>query len=421
MRRYHFTSESVTEGHPDKVCDQISDAILDGILEQDPSARVACETMVKTGMAIVAGEITTSAWVDMPVVVRNTIKEIGYNDSAMGFDYETCAVLTAIEKQSPDISRGVTEGEGLFKEQGAGDQGLMFGYATDETPEFMPAPISYSHKLARRLAELRKSKKLDWLRPDGKTQVTIEYEDHVPVRASAIVVSTQHHPDVKHKTITDAVRSLVIEKVLPAKLIDKNTKIYVNPTGRFVIGGPYGDAGLTGRKIIVDTYGGMGRHGGGAFSGKDPSKVDRSACYYARYVAKNVVASKLASRCEVQIAYAIGVAQPVGVNVDTFGTGRVADEVLETYILQNFDMRPKAIIEQLDLLKPIYRKTAAYGHFGRDDIDADRAAKMADDLLRPGVSVAAANGAAANGASAKGGKKDQKDQKKRKKDDRAEA
>jgi S-adenosylmethionine synthetase len=424
MRRYHFTSESVTEGHPDKVCDQISDAILDGILEQDPSARVACETMVKTGMAIVAGEITTSAWVDMPVVVRNTIKEIGYNDSAMGFDYETCAVLTAIEKQSPDISRGVTEGEGLFKEQGAGDQGLMFGYATDETPELMPAPISYSHKLARRLAELRKSKKLDWLRPDGKTQVTIEYEGHVPVRASAIVVSTQHHPDVKHKTITDAVRSLVIEKVLPAKLIDKNTKIYVNPTGRFVIGGPYGDAGLTGRKIIVDTYGGMGRHGGGAFSGKDPSKVDRSACYYARYVAKNVVSSKLASRCEVQIAYAIGVAQPVGVNVDTFGTGRVADEVLETYILQNFDMRPKAIIEQLDLLKPIYRKTAAYGHFGRDEFTwekTDRAAKMADDLLRPGVSVAAANGAAANGASAKGGKKDQKDQKKRKKDDRAEA
>jgi S-adenosylmethionine synthetase len=425
MRRYHFTSESVTEGHPDKVCDQISDAILDGILEQDPSARVACETMVKTGMAIVAGEITTSAWVDMPVVVRNTIKEIGYNDSAMGFDYETCAVLTAIEKQSPDISRGVTEGEGLFKEQGAGDQGLMFGYATDETPELMPAPISYSHKLARRLAELRKSKKLDWLRPDGKTQVTIEYEDNVPVRASAIVVSTQHHPDVKHKTITDAVRSLVIEKVLPAKLIDKNTKIYVNPTGRFVIGGPYGDAGLTGRKIIVDTYGGMGRHGGGAFSGKDPSKVDRSACYYARYVAKNVVASKLASRCEVQLAYAIGVAQPVGVNVNSFGTCRIGDEVLENYILQNFDMRPKAIIEQLDLLKPIYRKTAAYGHFGRDEFTwekTDRAAKMADDLLRPSVSVtAAANGAVANGASAKGGKKDQKDQKKRKKDERAEA
>jgi S-adenosylmethionine synthetase len=344
----------------------------------------------------------------------------------MGFDYETCAVLTAIEKQSPDISRGVTEGEGLFKEQGAGDQGLMFGYATDETPELMPAPINYSHRLARRLAELRKTKKLDWLRPDGKTQVTIEYEDDAPVRASAVVVSTQHHPDVKHKTIVDAVRSLVIEKVLPAKLMDKNTKIYVNPTGRFVIGGPYGDAGLTGRKIIVDTYGGMGRHGGGAFSGKDPTKVDRSACYYARYVAKNVVASKLAARCEVQIAYAIGVAQPVGVHVNTFGTGRVADEVLERYILQNFDMRPKAIIEQLDLLKPIYKKTAAYGHFGRDEFSwekTDRAAKLADDLLRPSLSAVGTNGTTAgsgeNGAPAKGAGK--KDQKKRKKDARVEA
>ncbi len=393
MRRYQFTSESVTEGHPDKVCDQISDAILDGILTQDPSARVACETMVKTGMAIVAGEITTSAWVDMPVVVRNTIKEIGYTDAAMGFDYETCAVLTAIEKQSPDISRGVTEGEGLFKEQGAGDQGLMFGYATDETPELMPAPISFAHRMARKLAEVRKSKKVDWLRPDGKTQVTIEYEDHVPVHVGALVISTQHHPDVKHKTIVEAMRSLVIDKVIPSKLIDKNTKIYINPTGRFVIGGPFGDAGLTGRKIIVDTYGGMGRHGGGAFSGKDPTKVDRSACYYARYVAKNVVAAKLASRCEVQIAYAIGVAQPVGVHVNTFGTGRVSDEVLEKYILESFDMRPKAIIEQLDLLKPIYRRTAAYGHFGRDEFSwekTDRAAKMADDLLRPGVSAASA-------------------------------
>ena len=298
MRRYQFTSESVTEGHPDKVCDQISDAILDGILEQDQNARVACETMVKTGMAIVAGEITTSAYVDMPVVVRNTIKEIGYTDSSMGFDYETCAVLTAIEKQSPDISRGVTEGEGLFKEQGAGDQGLMFGYATDETTELMPAPISYAHQLARRLAEVRKSKKVDWLRPDGKTQVTIEYEGDTPIRATAIVLSTQHGPDVKHKTIVDAMRALVIDKIMPAKLIDKNTKVFVNPTGRFVVGGPYGDAGLTGRKIIVDTYGGMGRHGGGAFSGKDPSKVDRSAAYAARWVAKNVVAAKLASRCE---------------------------------------------------------------------------------------------------------------------------
>ncbi|HVY45791.1 MAG TPA: methionine adenosyltransferase [Minicystis sp.] len=408
MRRYQFTSESVTEGHPDKICDQISDAILDGILEQDPNARVACETLVKTGMAIVAGEITTTAWVDMPVVVRSTIKDIGYTDSSMGFDYETCAVLTAIEKQSPDISQGVTEGSGLFKEQGAGDQGLMFGFATDETPDLMPAPISYAHKLARKLAEVRKTKKVDWLRPDGKTQVTIEYEDDQPARCAAIVVSTQHGPDVKHKQIVDAMRSLVIEKVIPAKLIDKNTKIFVNPTGRFVIGGPFGDAGLTGRKIIVDTYGGMGRHGGGAFSGKDPSKVDRSACYYARYVAKNVVASRIAARCEVQIAYAIGVAQPVGVHVNTFGTGRVADEVLERYILQTFDMRPKAIIEQLDLLKPGYRKTAAYGHFGRDEFaweKTDRAAKMADDLLRPSLSAVGANG---KNGTAHAGKKNKK-------------
>lgn len=385
MRRYQFTSESVTEGHPDKVCDQVSDAILDAILEKDPSARVACETMVKTGMAVVAGEITTSAWVDMPVIVRKTIRDIGYTDSSMGFDWETCAVLTAIEKQSPDISQGVTEGEGLHKEQGAGDQGLMFGYATDETGDLMPAAISYAHKLAKRLAEVRKTKKVDWLRPDGKTQVTFEYEGDVPVRATAIVVSTQHGPQVKHKQIVEAVRELVIAKVIPAKLMDKSTKIYVNPTGRFVVGGPYGDAGLTGRKIIVDTYGGAGRHGGGAFSGKDPSKVDRSACYYARFVAKNVVAAKLAKRCEVQIAYAIGVAQPVGVHVNTFGTGTVDEEVLEKYIQTNFDMRPKAIIEQLDLLKPIYQKTAAYGHFGRGEFSwekTDRADKMADDLLK---------------------------------------
>jgi S-adenosylmethionine synthetase len=424
-RRYQFTSESVTEGHPDKICDQISDAILDGILEQDQGARVACETLVKTGMAVVAGEITTTAWVDIPVLVRNTIKEIGYTDSAMGFDYETCAVLTAIEKQSPDISQGVTEGSGLHKEQGAGDQGLMFGYATEETPELMPAPIAYAHKMAKKLAEVRKSKKVDWLRPDGKTQVTIEYENDQPIRCSALVISTQHGPDVKHKTIVDAMRSLVIEKVIPAKLIDKSTKIYVNPTGRFVIGGPFGDAGLTGRKIIVDTYGGMGRHGGGAFSGKDPSKVDRSACYYARFVAKNVVASRLAARCEVQIAYAIGVAQPVGVHVNTFGTGRISDEVLEKYILQNFDMRPKAIIDQLDLLKPIYKKTAAYGHFGRDEFSwekTDRAAKMADDLLRPSVSAVSANGKngkSKNGTNGHAPKGEQK--KKGKRDTRAEA
>jgi len=408
MRRYQFTSESVTEGHPDKVCDKISDGILDAILTVDPRARVACETMVKTGYAVIAGEITTTARLDYTDIVRDTIRDIGYTDSAIGFDGNTCAVLTAIERQSPDIAQGVSEGQGLHKEQGAGDQGLMFGYATDETPELMPAPISYAHQLAKRLTEVRKQKKVDWLRPDGKTQVTVEYDGDKPVRCAAIVVSTQHHEKVKHKDIVDAMRSLVIEKVIPSKLIDKQTKIYVNPTGRFVIGGPNGDAGLTGRKIIVDTYGGMGRHGGGAFSGKDPSKVDRSACYYARYVAKNVVAAKLAAKCEVQIAYAIGVAQPVGVFVNTFGTGRVADEVLEKYILENFDMRPKALIEELDLLRPIYYATAAYGHFGRADFSWEqtvRAAKMADDLSRP--SALAMNGHKSNGH-AKGDKKAQK-------------
>src|ERR1700722_11011313 len=384
MRRYQFTSESVTEGHPDKICDQISDAILDGILAKDPRARVACETLVKTGMAVVAGEITTTAWVDMPVLVRQTIRDIGYTDSSMGFDWETCAVLTAIEKQSPDISQGVTEGEGLHKEQGAGDQGLMFGYATDETPDLMPAPISYAHKLARKLAEVRKGKKVDWLRPDGKTQVTIEYENEVPVRAAAIVVSTQHSPDVKQKQIIEAVRSLVIEKVIPAKLIDKATKIYVNPTGRFVIGGPYGDAGLTGRKIIVDTYGGMGRHGGGALSGKDPTKVDGSAAYMARHIAKNIVAAGLASRAEVQLAYAIGVAEPVRVLGQTFGTGKLSTAELTALVRKNFSLTPKGIIESLNLRRPIYCKTAAYGHFGRTDSDftwelTDKAAKLASD------------------------------------------
>ncbi|MBL9026458.1 MAG: methionine adenosyltransferase, partial [Myxococcales bacterium] len=400
MRRYLFTSESVTEGHPDKVCDKISDAILDAILEQDSRARVACETMVKTGYAIVAGEITTTARIDYPTIIRDTIRDIGYTDSAMGFDGNTCAVLTAVEQQSPDISQGVTEGQGLHKEQGAGDQGLMFGYASDETPELMPAPISYAHQLARKLTEVRKTKKVDWLRPDGKTQVTVEYDEAGKVaRVGAVVVSTQHSERVKHKEIVDAMRALVIEKVIPAKLIDKSTKIYVNPTGRFVVGGPHGDAGLTGRKIIVDTYGGMGRHGGGAFSGKDPSKVDRSACYYARYVAKNVVAAKLAAKCEVQVAYAIGVAQPVGVFVNTFGTGRVADAVLEKYILQNFDMRPKALIDELNLLKPGYYETAAYGHFGRSEFSWEkttRAAKMADDLAKP--SAVAVNGTKTNGA-----------------------
>jgi S-adenosylmethionine synthetase len=400
MRRYQFTSESVTEGHPDKVCDKISDAILDTILTSDPKARVACETMVKTGYAIVAGEITTTAIVDYPAVIRNTIRDIGYTDSSMGFDGSTCAVLTAIEQQSPDIAQGVTEGSGLYKEQGAGDQGLMFGYATDETNELMPAPITFAHQLAKKLTDVRKKRQVDWLRPDGKTQVTVEYDGNTVARVATVVLSTQHAESVKHKTISDAMRELVISKVIPAKLMDKNTKIYVNPTGRFVIGGPNGDAGLTGRKIIVDTYGGMGRHGGGAFSGKDPSKVDRSACYYARYVAKNVVAAKLAQRCEVQIAYAIGVAQPVGVYINTFGTGRIADEVLERYILQNFDMRPKALIEELDLLRPGYYATAAYGHFGRSDFSWEktvRAAKMADDLSRP--SATAVNGSS-NGAKA---------------------
>ncbi|HEY6462415.1 MAG TPA: methionine adenosyltransferase [Polyangiaceae bacterium] len=385
--RYRFTSESVTEGHPDKLCDQVSDAILDAILREDPRARVACESLAKTGMVVVAGEITTTAKIDFPQIVRETVKGIGYVDSSTGFDGNTCAVLTAVERQSPDIAQGVNEGDGLHKEQGAGDQGLMFGYATDETPELMPAPIQYAHTLARQLAAVRKKKVggVDFLRPDGKTQITLEYENDAPVRIDAVVVSTQHDERVKYKQLREAIVDLVIDKALPKKLIDAKTKIHVNPTGRFVIGGPQGDCGLTGRKIIVDSYGGMGRHGGGAFSGKDPSKVDRSACYYARYIAKNVVASGVARKCEVQVAYAIGVAQPVGVHVDTFGTGKVADEVLEKYIMANFDMRPKALIETLDLLRPIYQPTAAYGHFGRSEFPwekTDRAAKIADDLLR---------------------------------------
>jgi len=398
MARYQFTSESVTEGHPDKICDNISDAILDAILKHDKRARVACESLAKTGMIVVAGEITTTAKIDYPTVVRDTVRDIGYTSSEMGFDATTCAVLTAVETQSPDISQGVTEGEGMHKEQGAGDQGLMFGYATDETANYMPAPIDYAHQLARQLTAIRKSGKVDFLRPDGKTQVTLEYENDVPVRIDAVVVSTQHSESVKYKTLRDAIQTLVIDKVLPKKLIDKNTKFHINPTGRFVIGGPQGDCGLTGRKIIVDSYGGMGRHGGGAFSGKDPSKVDRSACYYARYVAKNIVAAGLAKRCEVQVAYAIGVAQPVGVHVNTFGTGKISDERLEKYILQNFDMRPKALIDELGLLAPIYRPTAAYGHFGRKEFPWEkttRAAKIADDLLggkSKGKVVATTNG-----------------------------
>jgi S-adenosylmethionine synthetase len=415
MSSYRFTSESVTEGHPDKLCDAVSDSVLDAILAQDPRARVACESLAKTGMVVVAGEITTSAVIDFPTIVRNAVREIGYVGSDMGFDANTCAVLTAVEKQSPDISQGVSEGEGLHKEQGAGDQGLMFGFACDETPNLMPAPIDYAHQLARQLTHIRKAEKVDFLRPDGKTQVTLEYEGTTPVRVDAVVVSSQHSPDVKYKTLREAVIELVIEKVIPKKLIDKHTKFHVNPTGRFVVGGPQGDCGLTGRKIIVDTYGGMGRHGGGAFSGKDPSKVDRSACYYARYVAKNVVASGVAARCEVQVAYAIGVAQPVGVHVNTFGTGKVSDEKLERYILENFDMRPKALIEELQLLRPIYKPTAAYGHFGRSEFSwekTDRAAKMADDLLGGRAHKNGVNGQA-NGT----GKKDKKKDKKKKSKD----
>jgi S-adenosylmethionine synthetase len=379
-----FTSESVTEGHPDKVCDAVSDAVLDAILEQDPHARVAAETMVKTGYAIVAGEVTTTAQVEFPDVIRKAIRDIGYTDSAMGFDADTCAVLTAIEKQSPDIAQGVTEGKGLYKDQGAGDQGLMFGFAVDETKHLMPMPIDMSHRLTKRLAKLRKSGKLAWLRPDAKSQVTVEYDGQKPVRIDAVVVSTQHAEDVKYKQLKEAVLEEVIKPTLPAAMLDSKTKYWVNPTGRFVIGGPHGDAGLTGRKIIVDTYGGMGRHGGGAFSGKDPSKVDRSATYFARYVAKNIVAAKLAKRCEVQVAYAIGVAKPMGVYVTTFGTGVVEDEKIAEAVQKVFDFRPRAIIEQLDLLRPIYRPTAAYGHFGRSEKGSftweatDRAAELAD-------------------------------------------
>jgi S-adenosylmethionine synthetase len=364
--KFIFTSESVSEGHPDKVADQISDSILDAILEQDPKARVACETLVTTGMAVIAGEITTSAYADMPAIVRETIREIGYNDSAMGFDYETCAVLVSIDKQSPDISQGVSEGEGMHKEQGAGDQGLMFGYACNETPELMPMPIQLSHQLVHRLAEVRKSGLLTFLRPDSKSQVSVEYVDGKPTRVDTVVLSTQHTPDVTHKQIEEHVIAEVIRKVIPASLLDSNSRFFINPTGRFVVGGPMGDCGLTGRKIIVDTYGGMGRHGGGAFSGKDPSKVDRSAAYMARYVAKNLVAAGLCERCELQVAYAIGVAEPVSIMVNTFGTSVVSERRMSELVREVFDMRPRAIIEQLDLLRPIYRKTAAYGHFGRE-------------------------------------------------------
>jgi S-adenosylmethionine synthetase len=357
-----FTSESVTEGHPDKIADQISDGVLDAIIAKDPQARVAVETLVKTGLAIVAGEVTTNCYVDIPKIVRSTICRIGYTDSAMGYDGNTCGVMVAIEGQSQDIARGVDN----KKEQGAGDQGMMFGFACDETPELMPAPLHYAHALTRRLADVRR-KQHDWIRPDGKSQVTVEYRNGRPVRIDAVVVSTQHSDEVSNKKIQEAIREDVIAKVLPKKLIDNKTKFYINPTGRFVVGGPMGDSGVTGRKIIVDTYGGMGRHGGGAFSGKDPSKVDRSAAYMGRYIAKNVVAAGLAKRCEVQVSYAIGVAEPVSVMVETFGTATVPEERIAQAVRSTFGLKPREITESLDLLRPIYQKTAAYGHFGRSE------------------------------------------------------
>ncbi|WP_088554991.1 methionine adenosyltransferase [Calderihabitans maritimus] len=378
MARKLFTSESVTEGHPDKIADQISDAILDAILAKDPMARVACETSITTGLVLVAGEITTECYVDIPKIVRETIREIGYTRAKFGFDADTCAVLTSIDEQSPDIAMGVDRAYEVREREmsdeeldaiGAGDQGMMFGYATNETPELMPMPIALAHKLTRRLAEVRKSREIPYIRPDGKAQVTVEYEDGKPVRVDTIVVSTQHRPDVDLETIKQDIIEKVIEKVIPLEMLDGDTRYFINPTGRFVIGGPQGDAGLTGRKIMVDTYGGMARHGGGAFSGKDPTKVDRSAAYAARYVAKNIVAAGLADRCEVQLAYAIGVARPVSIMVETFGTGKVSEDLLVQLIRKHFDLRPAAIIRDLDLRRPIYRQVAAYGHFGRPDLD----------------------------------------------------
>jgi S-adenosylmethionine synthetase len=369
LKDFLFTSESVSEGHPDKMCDQISDAILDALLEQDPDSRVACESLTKTGMVVVAGEITTNAQITYAEVVRNTIRDIGYNSSEMGFDADTCAILTAIDRQSPDISQGVTEGEGLHKEQGAGDQGLMFGFACDETPELMPLPIVMAHQLVKHLAEVRKAGTYSFLRPDAKSQVTIDYRDGRPRRVDAVVVSSQHSPDVRYETLREMIVEEVIKKVIPPEYLDAHTKFYVNPTGRFVIGGPAGDCGLTGRKIIVDTYGGYGRHGGGAFSGKDPSKVDRSAAYMARYIAKNIVAAGLARKCEVQLAYAIGVAEPISVLVDAFESGVVPNEQLAQLVREHFEMKPAGIIRALDLKRPIYRRTAAYGHFGRTPED----------------------------------------------------
>ncbi len=391
MERRLFTSESVTEGHPDKICDQISDAILDEMIRQDPNSRVACETTVTTGLVLVMGEISTSAYVDIQKVVRDTVREIGYDRAKYGFDCDTCGVITAIDEQSSDIAMGVDKALEAKENQmsdeeieaiGAGDQGMMFGYATTETPELMPYPISLAHKLSRRLTEVRKNGTLPYLRPDGKTQVTVEYdEEGKPARLDAVVLSTQHSEEVTQEQIHEDIKKYVFDEILPADMIDENTKFFINPTGRFVIGGPHGDSGLTGRKIIVDTYGGYARHGGGAFSGKDPTKVDRSAAYAARYVAKNVVAAGLAEKCEVQLSYAIGVAQPTSVFVDTFGTGKLSDEKLVEIIRENFDLRPAGIIKMLDLRRPIYKQTAAYGHFGRTDIDVPwEKTDMADKL-----------------------------------------
>ena len=369
-KNYLFTSESVSEGHPDKVADQVSDSVLDALLAQDPNSRVACETMINTGMVVLSGEITTKALIDYADVARKAIREIGYTSAdKMGFDADTCAVLVSMDKQSVDIAQGVNEGEGLDLDQGAGDQGLMFGYACDETDVLMPFPITYAHRLVKKQAEVRKNGTLSWLRPDAKSQVTVNYKDGKPLSIQTVVLSTQHDPDVSHKELSEAIIEEVIKPVLPASMISKETRYLVNPTGRFVIGGPVGDCGLTGRKIIVDTYGGSAHHGGGAFSGKDPSKVDRSAAYAGRYVAKNIVAAGLAERCEVQVAYAIGVAQPVSTLVNTFGTNKIPEEQIEALVKELFDLRPKAIIQTLDLLRPIFRATAAYGHFGREEAD----------------------------------------------------
>jgi len=383
-KEYLFSSESVSEGHPDKVADQISDGVLDAILAQDKAGRVACETLVSTGLVVISGEITTTAHINYMEIARDVVRRIGYDDSEVGFDYKSCAVLTAINRQSPDIAQGVNEGQGIDLDQGAGDQGLMFGYACNETPSLMPLPIYYAHRIMQRQAEVRKDGRLPWLRPDAKSQLTVRYVDGKPVDIDTVVVSTQHGPDVSHAQLSEAVIEEVIKPVLPKHMLTGNTRYLINPTGRFVVGGPHGDCGLTGRKIIVDTYGGAAHHGGGAFSGKDPSKVDRSAAYAGRYVAKNIVAAGLAERCEVQVAYAIGVAKPVSLMVNTFGTGKVSDEKIVELIRAHFDLRPKGIIQALDLLRPIYSKTAAYGHFGRDEPEfsweaTDKAAALKAD------------------------------------------